>query len=93
MVQGGDFTNFDGSGGYAHPSTNSARRTFNDETFLSHSSEGILSMANRGKNTNGSQFFITLGNCLHLDGKHVAFGKVVKGMEVVRDIGGVETEG
>jgi cyclophilin family peptidyl-prolyl cis-trans isomerase len=93
MVQGGDFTNFDGSGGYAHPSTNSARRTFNDETFLSHSSEGILSMANRGKNTNGSQFFITLGKCLHLDGKHVAFGKVVKGMEVVRDIGGVETEG
>ena len=94
MIQGGDFTSFDGKGGYAHPSTNSGSQTFADENFIiSHASEGILSMANRGKNTNGSQFFITLNKCLHLDGKHVAFGKVVKGIEVVREIGKVETEG
>jgi cyclophilin family peptidyl-prolyl cis-trans isomerase len=93
MIQGGDFTSFDGKGGYAHPSTNSGQPTFPDENFsISHTSEGILSMANRGKNTNGSQFFITLNKCLHLDGKHVAFGKVVEGMEVVRDIAMVETE-
>eukprot|EP00956_Cyclotella_meneghiniana_P017474 scaffold28511_cov71-Cyclotella_meneghiniana.AAC.4 len=94
MIQGGDFTSFDGKGGYAHPSTNSGKQTFADENFIiSHASEGILSMANRGKNTNGSQFFITLNKCLHLDGKHVAFGKVVKGIEVVREISKVETEG
>lgn len=94
MIQGGDFTSFDGKGGYAHPSTNKGLKTFADENFsISHSSEGILSMANRGKNTNGSQFFITLNKCLHLDGKHVAFGKVVQGMDVVREIARVETEG
>ena len=94
MIQGGDFTSFDGKGGYAHPSTNSGAQTFPDENFIiSHSAEGILSMANRGKNTNGSQFFITLNKCLHLDGKHVAFGKVAKGIDVVREIAGVETEG
>lgn len=94
MIQGGDFTLFDGKGGYAHPSTNSGSQTFPDENFsISHSTEGILSMANRGKNTNGSQYFITLNKCLHLDGKHVAFGRVVKGIDVVREIAGVETEG
>ncbi|KAL7524904.1 hypothetical protein ACHAXR_000767, partial [Thalassiosira sp. AJA248-18] len=89
MIQGGDFTNFDGSGGYA-----ARQPTFPDENFgTSHDREGILSMANRGKNTNGSQFFITLGKTLHLDGKHVAFGHVVRGMEVVHEISKVETEG
>jgi cyclophilin family peptidyl-prolyl cis-trans isomerase len=94
MIQGGDFTNFDGTGGHAAPTTNNGLPTFNDENFaISHSSEGILSMANRGRNTNGSQFFITLNKTLHLDGKHVAFGRVVEGMEVVREVGRVETEG
>lgn len=93
MIQGGDFTLFDGKGGYAHPSTNSGSETFADENFsISHSADGILSMANRGKNTNGSQFFITLNKCLHLDGKHVAFGRVVDGIEVVREVAKVETE-
>ena len=94
MIQGGDFTNFDGTGGYAAPMTNKGQRTFSDESFdVSHDREGILSMANRGPNTNGSQFFITLGNAQHLDGKHVAFGEVVRGMEVVRKASEVETMG
>eukprot|EP00581_Thalassiosira_minuscula_P019750 CAMPEP_0183732788 /NCGR_PEP_ID=MMETSP0737-20130205/39370_1 /TAXON_ID=385413 /ORGANISM="Thalassiosira miniscula, Strain CCMP1093" /LENGTH=324 /DNA_ID=CAMNT_0025965891 /DNA_START=242 /DNA_END=1216 /DNA_ORIENTATION=- len=94
MIQGGDFTNFDGTGGHAAPTTNNGAQTFPDENFhTSHDKEGILSMANRGKHTNGSQFFITLGKTLHLDGKHVAFGHVVRGMEVVREASQVETEG
>ncbi|KAL7486900.1 hypothetical protein ACHAW6_012505 [Cyclotella cf. meneghiniana] len=94
MIQGGDFTCFDGTGGHAAPTTNNGLPTFNDENFnISHSSEGVLSMANRGRNSNGSQFFITLKKTLHLDGKHVAFGRVVEGIEVVREVGRVETEG
>lgn len=95
MIQGGDFTNFDGTGGFAAPSTNHGHPTFPDENLqscLSHNQMGILSMANKGKDTNGSQFFITLGKALHLDGKHVAFGKVIHGMEVIIAASQVETE-
>ena len=93
MIQGGDFTRFDGTGGYAAPVTNKGLPTFPDENLsASHDREGILSMANRGPNTNGSQFFVTLGPTPHLDGKHVAFGRVVRGMETVHEASRVETE-
>lgn len=89
MAQGGDFENFDGTGGRSIYSTT----TFEDESFANkHSTEGILSMANRGRHTNSSQFFITLGNASHLDGKHVAFGRVVRGMDAVRQMATVETD-
>ena len=89
MAQGGDFENFDGTGGRSIYSA----ATFEDESFANkHSTEGILSMANRGRHTNSSQFFITLGNASHLDGKHVAFGRVVHGMDAVRQMTTVETD-
>jgi cyclophilin family peptidyl-prolyl cis-trans isomerase len=91
IIQGGDFTRFDGTGGFAV--TNGGKPTFADENFdISHDREGILSMANKGKDTNGSQFFITLGPAKHLDGKHCAFGYVVRNMECVKQIAQVETD-
>lgn len=89
MVQGGDFTNHDGTGGESIYG-----ERFDDENLeLKHTSHGILSMANAGPNTNGSQFFITLDATPHLNGKHVVFGRVVKGMGVVRALEKVKTDG
>lgn len=90
MIQGGDFVSHNGEGGESIYG-----EYFDDEKEglkLEHNRSGLLSMANIGENTNGSQFFITCAPCPHLNGKHVIFGEVVKGMNIVRKIEHVNTD-
>uniref|UniRef100_A0A3P9K300 E3 SUMO-protein ligase RanBP2 n=1 Tax=Oryzias latipes TaxID=8090 RepID=A0A3P9K300_ORYLA len=88
MCQGGDITNSNGTGGKSIYGS-----SFEDENFdVRHTGPGILSMANRGRDTNNSQFFITLKKAEHLDFKHVAFGWVRDGMDVVQQMGELGTK-
>ncbi|CAJ1374866.1 unnamed protein product [Effrenium voratum] len=88
MIQTGDFQSNNGDGGESIYGG-----TFNDEDFVRrHTQAGVVSMANKGRNSNGSQFFITLKRSVQLDNKHIAFGQVVEGMDVIRAVAAVPTD-
>jgi len=88
MIQGGDPTGT-GRGGESIYGKNFADELSKE---LKHTGAGILSMANSGPNTNGSQFFVSLAPCPWLDGKHTIFGRVLKGMQVVKRMGNIQTD-
>merc|ERR1711878_164960 len=88
MIQSGDFSEGNGKGGESI-----YKEMFEDENFeLKHDEPFLLSMANKGPNTNGSQFFVTTAPAPHLDNLHVVFGQVVSGKEVVKEIEDLDTD-